>query len=76
MKIAGVSISLENLPSREEVLKLALNTKEFQSNSNREEEINTILDNSKLWGVITDTEQVEDGLRTNITVKTKSNKRK
>lgn len=49
MKICGVSLDKNNLPKREDVFKMALNTKEFRDNPFREKEINKILDKSGLW---------------------------
>lgn len=49
MKICGVSLDKNNLPKRDDVFKMALNTKEFRDNPFREKEINQILDKSGLW---------------------------
>ena len=49
MKICGVSVDTNNLPKREDVFKMALNTKEFIDNPFREKEINKIIDKSGLW---------------------------
>ena len=49
MKICGVSLDTNNLPIREDVFKMALNTKDFRDNPFREKEINQILDKSGLW---------------------------
>ena len=49
MKICGVSLDKNNLPKKEDVFKMALNTKEFRDNPFREKEINQILDKSGLW---------------------------
>lgn len=49
MKICGVSLDKNNLPKKEDVFKMALNTKEFIDNPFREKEINKILDKSGLW---------------------------
>lgn len=51
MKICGVSLDKNNLPKREDVFKMALNTKDFKDNPFREKEINKILDKSGLWAV-------------------------
>lgn len=78
MKIAGISISLENLPTKEQVYNMAITTNEFRDNPNRDEEISAILKASGLWKekVVKPKEEEEDGLRATITKKTTNDKRK
>lgn len=48
-KIAGVSVDIENLPTREQMYALAINTKEFVDNPLRSEQIKKALNDSGLW---------------------------
>jgi len=77
MKIASVSISLEDLPTKEQVYNLAMNTNEYRDNPNAESEINAILKKSGLWKekVVTPKEE-KDGLHTTITETDSKRKRK
>lgn len=77
MKIAGVSIDLENLPTKEQMHALAINTKEFESNPLRDEQIEKILNDSGLWKVkkVVEPKIEEDGLHTTVAKKDKRDKR-
>lgn len=66
MKIAGVSVDVSNLPNRELVFNMAINSFEFYMLANKEDLINEILDNSGLWVAqeqnINEIEVIEDAL--------------
>lgn len=49
MKIAGVSINLNSLPSKKQILKMALTTKKYQNDKNAEESINLEIEKSGLY---------------------------
>lgn len=49
MKIAGVSVNVESLPSRKTIIKMALNTLKYQNVNNAEELINIEIDKSGLY---------------------------
>lgn len=71
MKIAGVGVDLENLPTREQMMALAINTFEYIDNPNREEEINKLLDESGFWN----SKKEEDGLHSVVAEKARKTKR-
>lgn len=52
MKIAEVSVNLECLPSREELVKLALKTKKYAGRHNALELINKEIDGTKLFQTV------------------------
>lgn len=52
MKIAEVSVNLEALPSREDLIKLALNTKKYKGKHNALELINKEIDGTKLFQTV------------------------
>jgi len=76
MKIVGVSIDVENLPTKEQIYALAINTKEFVDNPLRDEQIEKILTDSGLWKEkkVVYPKIEEDGLHTTIAKKNKRDK--
>jgi hypothetical protein len=75
MRIVGISIDPNNLPTREQVYSLALNSQEYSANPFREKEINDILDKSGLWEKQEQAINQEDGLHTVIAKKPSKFKR-
>jgi hypothetical protein len=75
MKIVGISIDENNLPTREQVFELSINSIEYSANPFREKEINDILDKSELWDKKEQAINQEDGLHTIIAKQHKKFKR-
>jgi hypothetical protein len=75
IRIAGVSIDPNNLPTREQIFALALNTKEHRDNPFREKEINNALNESGFWDNKEPTINQDDGLHTVIAKQHKKFKR-